>query len=87
MSMNDFYQSDMIDLFTAWEGHLQQKRDDVDALRVLVCEQTMNLMNISGKVLKQNLEMADFGYGDKKQMTEEEFQRKVNHANTIDWKV
>ena len=89
MSFDEYENTEIIVLFIAFKGWNKQRHDEIISLRSLVVEQTVELINISGKMVKNAVSMRDFGVdiGPNKELTPEQIKEKIKTANSIQWKV
>lgn len=89
MSYSQYMETDLLVLFIAFSGWLKQKKTDVESLRILIVEQTVRLMNVSGKMVKKEITMKDFGIniGGRPKLTKAQKAEKVAKARAIVWKV
>ena len=89
MNYDEFMETEIRVLFIAWNGFQKQKKEQNDVIRMIICEQTTFMINISGKMVKKDMTLRDFGFdiGPRRVMTKEELKTKVEIANNIVWRV
>ena len=90
LGYDELYDYEIKALYNKLEGFLNQKRDELESLRVVMMEQTMHLVNISGKMVKEPVTLANFGIKVKKpdpKLTEAQRQYHIKKANEIKWVV
>ncbi len=91
MGYDEFMDYPLAPLFEKLAGWRAQQRDEAERLRTLIVEQTCHLMNVSGKELKRRVTPRDFGIdlapARSQALSEEERQKKIKQARSIEWRV
>ena len=90
ISYHELYHTSVASLYRRLRGWRKQKRDDLETQRMLMVEQTVNLMNATGN-MKKPVTYRDFGIdvktGSSHAQTREEIEKEIQIANSIEWRV
>lgn len=79
----------MVALYNRLKGFNKKRKGDFKTLRNYIVEQTIELVNISGKMVKKPVTPAYYGIGHQptREETEEQIKENINKAKNIVWKV